>query len=222
MNKYKVSVRSSVPQNENVFKEKCFVGISMFNPIFRKEVMFDFSNWIDMNFSECEMVVADYLYRYNYMMFYNLQEDEAVKLCLRDGQYLAQKFDAIVPHKSVRIKTWKSYFDKDSFKEHHKVLNDLYSTNSEFRNSVIQCAKNYVERLKFKIEVEDNYAHELSIKYLIEEFAFICCMIDRGFFVSVYPGEQMKLLKEIVEKKKYLEFTNLAKGAYIDLKIKKK
>jgi tRNA-dependent cyclodipeptide synthase len=208
--------------------KNAFLGVSLNNPIFRQQILESLLEWIADRFNRTEIVITDYLDRYNQQVFEGLTAQDATNKVLCLGEELKEIFEsqaAPFPKNRFAVFTWRDFCDSDNFQSRFRCINDVFDQSERFRIAVNAAAKNFIDRQlqrgkELVCSVET--AMSLSTEYLLQEMAFIDLMASRGNKVSIYPGTQLKLLKDI-SNGNYNEIdANLRKVIYVDLAISKR
>ena len=222
----KVKVRDICPSSHVIGDVKqCFVGVSMSNNIFRKKNIIEVLKWIDQNFDSVEIIIADTLHRYNEMAISSITEQEALIKTQKIGdEYfeMVKGLQSIMKSCEIKITRWNDYRNKKQLKSWKTYYWNQFQENDIFHQELILTANNYFQRAFPKNDVIITDAMiNLSVNYLLEEFAFISYYIQDTIKVSVYPGKQLDLLKNIVKGNFPKIHSPLLNGIYIDLNIKK-
>lgn len=194
---YKVSIRNITPkeerQNLKNYK-KCFLGLSLGNENFKGNRLKAILSYIDRNFDECNVLLADYIYRNTLQIQENILETAALKKALKEGSEVEKELLKLTSGKKAKfIITKCSNLLKEN--TYYKYLNEfkfLYSNNIHFRTSVLDFSEKFLKRNQF-ITKKDR---DLSKNYLIEELAFAACIIEKGYSILFYPGD-IQIFKDI-------------------------
>lgn len=228
--RYKVKVRDIQPEiysGENNLPRKCFLGISLSNPFFQGKHLPKVLKWIDNNFDECNIIIADHLHRFNEYIFNNKTDEDASKECVEMGKQIHENLKELIKQiqgTKFKIYHWLDYFKTQEFKEHLEKIILYFKSNPDFKNSVVNSSNQFIDKqLKrgYRIHVTREEAIKKSSEYILEEMAVFDILIQKDYLVQVYPGSQLNVLKEIANNK-FPDFnTNLKNGIYIDLSIKK-
>ena len=224
--KYKVVYSDICPQikKEELYKHSAFLGASLNNAFFWDKHLNLLLEWIDKRFSNSLVIVGDYLDRHNQFIENPIIDpNEAIKKSLSTGKILIDRFNECIENsqlKNIHIHQWQDFYELDIVKT---IKHDLFQTleqQKDFHDSVSNTAKEFLER-----NDEDNKslnANHLncSIEYIIEEMAVFSHLISQGYRVQLYPGTQLKILKQLASREIAFN-TNLSTGIYVDLSVKK-
>lgn len=227
---YKVRLKYVTPgyQIQNIYHYPAVLGVSLGNPIFRESVWPALLNWITHHFEKCEVILGDYLNRFNEQIFIgSIDKHQASLLALTKGddlEELIQKKLNDLGYQNLSLKRWGDFYCEPEFQKKKENLMVNFKRNNIFRKEVELTCEAFFERKKRNgqlIKIPYDQARNLAINYLLEEMAFISFSSARGFNVSLYPGTQIQLLKSIAEKKIIGVDKNLANVIYVDLTTKK-
>lgn len=184
-------------------RRRCYLGISLGNPLFRGDTLHSLLLWINDHFDECLVVVGDYLQRYNEQMFGAREGDSAGLEAIRAGDaFIAESYPIFdrLPSSKFRLTRWMSYLETTEFSKTKRVLDELFISNYEFRASIDRTSVEFINRQvrNKKVPVVDRErAIALSTRYLMEEIAVFSVLVEKGYEVEVYPGPELPVLTEI-------------------------
>lgn len=229
--KYKIKRTGSAPDitiKQLAKYRKCYLGISINNPFFRDKHLGLLLKWIDNHFDECEILIGDYLHRINESILHGLVGNEAIASSMKRGDQIHEILDvalSILPGNKFKVYRWKEFLDAnpDTIIEKNR-LTELFESNKDLGDSIIHSCTEFINRLIERGEslfLPKEEAIIQSKEYLIEEMAVFSVLIGKGFIVQVYPGQQLKTLKDLANNIFKDVETNLTQGIYIDLTVKK-
>jgi len=229
--KYKIKKIDSAPPlsiDELSSYRKCYLGISINNPFFRDKHLGLLLKWISSHFDECVIIIGDYLHRINEYILHGNYGQEAIDSSVNRGDQIdliLQVALDILPKNKFKIYRWKEFLDlhPQAIPEKDR-LTKLFKSHEKFNADIIQSSTEFIERLMQRGEplyVSKDEAVVLSTEYLLEEMAVFSVLISSGYFVQVYPGTQLTVLKDLANNEFPGLDTNLRDGVYIDLTIKK-
>ncbi|MBN2018916.1 MAG: tRNA-dependent cyclodipeptide synthase [Sedimentisphaerales bacterium] len=183
-------------------RKKCYLGISMDNPIFEGEALKAMLLWAEQNFEQTLVIVGDYLCRFNERIMAGCNEKEAGELSIEIGDLFFSKtkglfaeFDA----EKIRLSRWREHLRGEEFQRAKKILDEFFKTNEEFRAAVEYDAVSFVKRQKKHerdLAVGKEEAIRLSSQYILEETAVFSSLAERGWTVELYPGPELRVLAE--------------------------
>ncbi|MFN8297850.1 MAG: tRNA-dependent cyclodipeptide synthase [Chitinophagales bacterium] len=229
--KYKIKKIDSAP-NISVLDlavhRKCYLGISVNNPFFRDKHLGLLLKWIANHFDECVIIIGDYLHRINESILHGESGESAIASSINRGNQIYEILDvtlSILPQNKFKLYRWKQFLDENpnALIEKEK-LNQLYNSNNNFRQDILQSCADFIDRLIERGErlyLTKEEAINQSKEYLLEEMGVFSVLIAQGYNVQVYPGTQLKILKDLANNKFPEIKSNLTSGVYIDLTVKK-
>jgi tRNA-dependent cyclodipeptide synthase len=204
----RVSIAKILPaisQAEVFSRKKCYLGISLENPLFEGETLQAMLAWATEKFDHTLVIVGDYLSRFNERIQNDCDLDKAGVLAegLGDSFIMRTKmiFDNL-PAEKVRLTRWKEHLQHEEYRDAKKTIDELFKTNEEFRASVEYDALSFVKRHKkrnLNIAVGMEEAIELSCEYILEEVAVFNLLSQRGWGVELYPGPELRVLAEVAK-----------------------
>lgn len=228
--KYKIKIKEIQPLSFSASKKfpaKCFLGVSLSNPFFQGKHLERVLKWIDENFAECQIVIADHLHRFNEYTFNGKNGQEAESECKLMGEKIHDRIETLTKsfeNSKFKINHWVAFTDTKEFEITSDKINRQFLHNSAFKNSVLKSCELFIDKQLgrgFHIFVTKDEAINKSKDYLLEEMAVFSMLINQGFTVQVYPGTQLKVLKELANNKLPGVESNLSQGIYVDLSVKK-
>jgi tRNA-dependent cyclodipeptide synthase len=205
---FHVSIAKILPaitEAELFSRKKCYLGISLENPLFEGETLRAMLAWACEKFEQTLVIVGDYLSRFNERIQNGCDLDKAGELAegLGDSFITQTKglFDKL-PAEKIRLTRWKEHLQHEEFRDAKKTIDELFKMNGEFRASVEYDALSFVKRHKkrnrnFAVGMEE--AIELSCEYILEETAVFSSLSQRGFSVELYPGPELRVLAEVAK-----------------------
>ena len=225
----KISIGKILPrisQAQLFSHKKCYLGISLDNPVFQGDSLKALLLWACCKFEQSLVLIGDYLSRFNEKILSACDEKRAGDISIRRGDlFLLQTKEIFnsLPLQKIHLTRWNEHLKTSEFDIAKKILDNLFETNSRFRNSVEYDAMSFVERQKkhnFKLAVTEVEAIRLSCEYILEESAVFSSLASRGWEVELYPGSELKVLAEIAAGKYQEEIPQgLKKRINVELKI---
>lgn len=210
----RISIARTTPKvsNEELFaKRRCYIGISLDNPVFYGKPLQAILTWGAENFDHCLVVLGDHLRRFNEYIFNSLNDEAAEKASFEAGNdFIAKTKDIFHQFNEGKIQLirWKDCLQADEYKKSKTILSKLYNTLPTFKASVQRDAFLFLKRQKRKnqkMSLPMEQAIELSSQYLLEEIAVFSSLSEQGWKVELYPGPELAVLIDI------------AKGRYSDI-----
>ena len=202
-----VKTTPKVSEEQLFSYERCYFGISLDNPHFSGKSLQALLLWGVSNFEQCLVLVGDYLRRYNERILKGSKDDEAEKVAHELGDVFMRKTNEFfhqLPGKRVTVTRWKPCLQSSKYKKTRAILDELFASDADFRESVEKDAFSFVRRQtkrnqKFAVSPEE--AAALSCEYLLEEIAVFSALSEQGWKVELYPGPELNVLIEIANGK---------------------
>lgn len=191
---------------EELFSYKrCYMGVSLDNPVFGGRSLHALLLWAVENFDQCLVVVGDYLQRINERILNGLKDDAASRAAQDAGDLFMRRVDRLLrrfPARRIHLTRWKPYLQNHQYRKSRAVLDDLFASDSDFRASVERDAFAFTRRQTRRnrplaVPLED--AIDLSCRYLLEEIAVFNILSEQGWKVELYPGPELSVLVDIAK-----------------------
>ena len=193
---------------EEVFaQDKCYLGISLANPVFDEKNLHALLLWASGNFKQCLVVIGDDLCRFNQKILYGLGEDECLKAARAIGDVFIENYSAVFEQFDadvIKISRWGEHLKSDMYRKSSERLESIFVSDPEFRSIIETDAVSFVKRQKkhnTEFAVTDDKAIELCCKYLLEEIAVFSVLSQQGWSVELYPGSELNVLVEVAKGK---------------------
>ena len=220
-----VKILPKISQQALFAYKRCYIGISLENPVFEGDSLRALLFWSLQRFEETMVVVGDYLCRFNEKMLRGHDEKQASQKAQSLGDsFLLQTKDIFdkLPDKKIHLTRWKQHLQSKEYKESKTILKKLFESDLAFRASVERDAFDFVKRHKRrnqKLSVDIEKAIELSCQYLLEEISVFSALSQQGWCVELYPGSELHVLAEIAKRKYTAVPAGLKKRVNVELKI---
>ena len=186
-------------------QRKCYMGISLGNPVFQGKCLRALVLWATENFDETLVVVGDYLRRHNERILNGLDDDRAGRAAVKAGDAFLEQagglFDELANERLV-LTRWQEHLGSDEYEKARASLDGLFESDANFRACVEKDAAAFVERLDGRgrpLAVTTQQAIEGSCQYLLEEIAVFSALAEQGWTVELYPGPELEVLVEIAK-----------------------
>ncbi|MHC4152358.1 MAG: tRNA-dependent cyclodipeptide synthase [Planctomycetota bacterium] len=202
-----VRITPKISEQDLFSYKKCYMGISLANPVFQGKALKVLLSWMIDRFEMSLVVVGDYLWRFNEQIFSGLDSAQAEKSAKALGDAFIEKTNELfnkLPEEKVNLTRWESHLSSAEFLRSKKELDYLFESDSDFRSSVERDAFSFVRRQakqSKKFTVETERAIELSSQYLLEEIAVFSALSEQGWHVELYPGPELRVLVDIAKGK---------------------
>jgi tRNA-dependent cyclodipeptide synthase len=194
-----------MPEQEIFAQKKCYIGISLTNPIFERCNLEALLRWANDKFEQCLVVLGDDLCRFNQTIRFGTEPEEALQAAHRIGDVFIERtadlFAQFDP-KKMQFVRWSENLRDDLYLSSKSAIDKLFSSDAEFKEMVKVDALSFVDRLKKRskdIAVDDSEAIDLCCEYLLEEIAVFNMLSEKGWRVELYPGSELHVLAEIAK-----------------------
>lgn len=223
-----VKILPKISRQELFSRKKCYLGISLENPLFEGDSMLAMFLWAAEKFDQCLVVVGDYLSRFNEQIISGCDETKAGELAIKLGDsFIARTRDlfARFPQEKIHLTRWREHLQSERFRSSKKLLDAIFISNEQFRAAVEYDALSFVKRqqkhnLELAAPMEE--AIRLSSQYILEEVAVFSVLSESGFTVELYPGPELRFLAEVARGEYPAVPTGLKNRVNVELKIARK
>lgn len=148
---------------------------------------------INKNFSSCEVVLCDSLYRHTQQLTRVVNEEESYEASIKAGDKWIEEnaihLRRLSIHSSVR--RWDRWLvGQPSFQKHLRAVEFFIETQSSFRQAIEDTAEDFLRRYRnsHEIIVDGDFAKKICIDYLKEECAVVVQSWRKlGYSYLVYP-----------------------------------
>jgi tRNA-dependent cyclodipeptide synthase len=198
-----VKILPEVPAEEVFRHRRCYLGISLENPLFEGWCLRALCDWIAGRFDRCLVIVGDYLCRYNECIFTGSDMTRAAEAALELGEKFLAKNRPVLdryPGGRFHLTRWRDHLRSRQFKDAAAALERLFESEPDFRRSVEKDAFAYINRKSrhgLFATVDVNEAAAMSCRYLLEEIAVFSAVSRQGWQVEVYPGPELTTLEQV-------------------------
>jgi len=232
-NRYEASAFPSNSSSHEInISRRCYLPVSLETKPFERPMLDAVVDWISENFNNCAVLVCDRIHRLTLQITRNLSREEALSEALRLGEVFIEKNEPLFQAKLAgrfKFLTCSNVMKYPKYAGYRDALSEMFygdnKDNRDFQSSINQCAASYVDR-RFKNKGSSAYSMtrpemmELSHQYLIEEMGLFATVIEMGWTVDVYPGEDLKTFVEIAKGKYPNAPEPLIKRKSVELKLK--
>ncbi|MCD6394293.1 MAG: tRNA-dependent cyclodipeptide synthase [Planctomycetes bacterium] len=198
-----VTITPEISEQELFSHRRCYMGISLDNPVFEGRSLQALLNWATERFDHCLVVTGDYLRRHNELILNGLDDERAVAMALASGDEFIEKTRHIftgMDGDKIELIRWRDCLAFVEYQHSRAALDKLFAANEAFRKAVGKDAVGFVERQKDRnrsLAVDENRAIEISCEYLLEEIAVFSALSERGWNVELYPGPELHVLAAV-------------------------
>lgn len=200
-----VKILPRISTSDLFSRKKCYLGISLENPLFAGDSLKAMLLWAAEKFEQCLVIVGDYLARFDEQIITGCDENHAGKLAIKRGDLFISQTREIfgcLPADKVRLTRWKEHLQTEEFIRSKRMLDDIFESNKDFRKSVEYDASSFVERQKKHnkhLAADADVALRLCCRYILEEIAVFSMLSERGWGVELYPGSELRVLTEVAK-----------------------
>ncbi|MBE0536306.1 MAG: tRNA-dependent cyclodipeptide synthase [Phycisphaerae bacterium] len=182
---------------------RCYMGISLDNPVFQGKPLEALLAWAGKHFDHCLVITGDYLRRHNEYILNGADDGAAVKASLAAGDAFIETtrgiFAGTDPDR-LKLVRWQDCTAFDEYAESRAQLDRLFASDSAFSEAVRKDATAFVNRQlrrNKRLAVPEEEAVAVSCQYLLEEIAVFSALSERGWHVELYPGPELHVLVEV-------------------------
>ncbi len=197
---HKIKKIKVYPKEPILWKNGVYLGMSMNNQMFRSvDTVCEMLQLISTYTNQCEILVGDFLHRYNEQIFEGYNEQEAINISQIKGKKLRGFFEEAIikfPIKYNFLYTGE-FLMRPEFSIKLKRFKNLYNSHTRF-HELINYTVNIFLRRQNDIKISLDKAKELCREYLFEELIIFEILAEKGLEVNIYPGNQLPLIKELV------------------------
>lgn len=218
-----INTKEVHPKFVNYNSEKCYFGASLNNSFFWTDQTKLLLDWASKNFKSTKVLIPGILNRFNEQILFGLDEEEALIKSIKRGFEMHVKISQELANlniKNIKLLGWNELINKNEFSFQHQILLSAFDNEREFREEIITISTAFIDRQKH-IDIERSSAIDLSVMYILEELAVCSLLINEGYKVQIYPGTQLKVLKDFANGAFNDIDSPLKNGIYIDLTVKK-
>jgi len=197
------AITPEISEEELFSHRRCYMGISLDNPVFEGRSLRALLEWATERFDHCLVVTGDYLRRHNELILNGLDRERAATVSVGAGDEFIEKtrdiFSAMDGNR-VELVRWRDCLALAEYKHSRAALDELFAANEAFRRAVGRDAAGFVERQKGRnrpLAVDEGRAIEISCQYLLEEIAVFSALSERGWHVELYPGPELGVLVDV-------------------------
>jgi tRNA-dependent cyclodipeptide synthase len=153
-------------------------------------------HWVNENFAECIILVADTLHRHNLMSKYLYSEEKARQESLEMGRSWIERNNIYINHIQPKTKLfrWDDWLLRSDTQETIVKFCELYKNEPQYRDAVHKDATNFLNRKSKRNELirDKEYFLKKSADYLLEESAVDTIMAPLFAAIDAYPGPELE------------------------------
>ncbi len=196
---YKLKRAKSFPSKSNLTIQSGYIPVSMNNIHFKSDYSIkQILKWTAERTPNVTFVVGDYLHRNNLIFINNLSESDAIIESLKMGDNCIETIRrANNDNYNITFIRTESFYQEKNFELRMKRLLKELDVNNYFKMLVEETINVFLDRQKSVIS-DSQKARFYCQRYLLEEIIIFELMSERGFVENIYPGKQLKIMKEII------------------------
>jgi tRNA-dependent cyclodipeptide synthase len=203
--------------------ERAFVGISLNNKTMASSnllgLIFD---WTHCNVGKFDLLVGDYLNRYNYQAFDGETEISAVAKAKQAGVEARKRLAPLISspgsYENAAIISTATLCEHSAFTSRRAHFMRYYSDNSEFRGIVQEGVDAFLTR-RHPQAANVPAIRDYCVAYQLEELVMFEQLARDGYGVFVYPGAQLPIMKRLVSKSFAGASADIEKLILVELRV---
>lgn len=123
--------------------------------------------------------------------------------------------------KSITVVSSRDLILRPRFGEVHELLRRHFEQDGAFRAVLAADVEDYIARKKRRREFRGAHteAARHSIDYILEELAIFALLVEDGVSVQIYPGQHLKVLVELANKRLFTPVASLNRLVCIDVSV---
>ncbi|MCG8093092.1 MAG: tRNA-dependent cyclodipeptide synthase [Candidatus Thiodiazotropha endolucinida] len=208
---------------------KVFVGICIYSPLSNYRYLKEYIPWVLSHASRTLIVIGDYVERYNDPTWKKGSEEIASKKVLARGRKIRSGIERVLKEfpeymDCVQIGNWYDDILTYEFKKIHHEVVSAYQSDLNFQKDVDVAVLSYLNssRRAKDLRLAPNYkSREASCAYILEEISYFIFTILNDYYIEVYPGKDMRIMRKISEGSyKSLNY-DLTKRTHVSIQVPK-
>ena len=198
-----VTITPEISERQLFSHRRCYMGISLDNPVFEGRSLQALLNWATERFDHCLVVTGDYLRRHNELILNGLDDERAAAAAIASGDEFIEKtrhIFAATDSNKIELIRWRNCLAFAEYEHSRTALDKLFASNETFREAVGRDAVGFVERQRDRnrpLAVDEGRAIEISCEYLLEEIAVFSALSQRRWHIELYPGPELHVLVDV-------------------------
>ncbi len=184
---------------ENPKKYSGFLGVSIPHKFFSKKNIKFYSEWGSKQFKEFIILLMDDPEKYNFQVFKNMNEKDALKHARKKSDELKQGYSKVLRNLKIdnlKIMQFRDFVTNKKYGEILHEINTLFDSNGSFRKDLLKLME---VNIGGKIKELSNDKKLILVNYLIEELASILYLTETGYVVELSPNPEFTTKKRIYE-----------------------
>jgi tRNA-dependent cyclodipeptide synthase len=197
---------SAFPNGSNISDRdrRALVGISLNGKkILATDLLTQVFEWTDNNVGEFDLLIGDYLNRYNYQAFEGSSPNVAIEKATNAGKEASSRLREIITqstiHSHVSMISSAKVTEGEDFLARSSHFFRCYSENENFRRAIDSGVDKFLGRSHPQL-LKNVKIRDFCVAYQLEELVLFEQLANKGYGVLVYPGAQLPVMKAIVSK----------------------
>lgn len=198
---YEVKKTVCYPNQPIRWGDNIYISMSINNNVFNSDdTLAEFIKFLSAHSKNITIINGGFLHRYNEQIFFGLSEHASAKVSLEKGSLLQKKFidtvkkiDVSINYKFIDSLEFNKY---PTFHTKFKLFQSFYISESKFRY-LLEYTIDVFLRRQPEIKLSATEARKRCLMYLIEELVIFEILAEKGYYVNVYPGNQLPIIKAI-------------------------
>ena len=160
---------------------------------------------LELIFNNCDSftaVLGGYLHRHNLQMLIGLPEEQAKSKGLEIEESLIQHVSKVASElnksKNIRFVPSSKFYHYNEFKPRFEELLSIYHVHKGFFRIMEDTVDSFLLRNITNLSISEIKSRELCKNYLLEEIVIFELLAKEGYKLNIYPGQQLPVIKEIV------------------------
>jgi len=203
-----------------------YIGVSLHSPNLTGEGLRAIVSWVNKEggFKCFKVGLTDSLNRHNYMVQHGMNEEEAHREALRQGDLWIEENKPIldslnIPYQLVRWDYWREAYP-DTIREYTNMFRRAFESDYVLRAAIRNDVANFYERrLKTPLSEVSPEAIQKSVDYLIEELAVYSKIYEEYPSTKMYPGKELDCFTVVRDGKVENVPTAMQDSKFIHLRI---
>lgn len=180
------------------------ISICPYSFMVNKSFLTKYLPWIASRSGNNAIVVGDYLERHNISVFNGISMEEAAKKAITKGEKINTTIDQVISnheleHAFERL-CIREIIESDEFQDIHDEVMRYKANDALFNEDLIEQVFIMLDnsnRAKFiRNQLVENDVETLQ-RYIVEELSFYLYMYQKGYYVEIYPGRDMHVLRRL-------------------------
>lgn len=206
----------------------CFIPICSYSFMANRNFLHEYLRGVLPRCFRAIIITGDYLERHNIMAFDHVSETKATDKTEKKGRKIKRTIASILedlkPESKIQVESCRVYIDHPDGQKITRSIRNYCEQNSVLKNDIEDqvhlMLNSYKQRtLEGRLPSIDAGMMNQLREYLIEELTFYILLYQRGFSTEIYPGRDMKVLRNLAMRK-YPDFPfDLSERTHISIAV---